>query len=118
MVTIFGIPNCDMVQKAVKWLTANNIPYKFHNFREDGLDKKTIENWLKHLPLNKLVNTRSTTFRELGDAAKTALTNDAKAIELMLQHNTIIKRPVWEIDSNTYFLGWDEKQVQQMFGVK
>lgn len=114
MITIYGIPNCDTVQKAVKWLLANNIPYKFHNFREDGLDRKTIENWLKHLPLEKVVNTRSTTFKELGDEAKSALNDREQAIALMLKHNTIIKRPVWDIGKNVFFLGWDEKQLSQM----
>ena len=38
MVTLYGIKNCDTIKKARRWLEANNIDYRFHDYRVDGLD--------------------------------------------------------------------------------
>jgi arsenate reductase (glutaredoxin) len=114
MIRIYGIKNCDTMQKAIKWLEANKLDYTFHNYKEAGIDKATIEHWLKHLPIDKLVNTRSTTYRELTDAEKAGISNKTKAIALMIKYNSLIKRPVWDFGNNTYFLGWDEKAVSSM----
>ncbi len=61
MITIYGIKNCDTMQKAFKWLDGKKVKYSFHDYREAGIDKKTIELWLKHFPVDKLINMRSTT---------------------------------------------------------
>ncbi len=37
MVTLYGIKNCDTIKKARRWLEANNIDYRFHDYRVDGL---------------------------------------------------------------------------------
>ena len=37
---IYGISNCDTVKKAKNWLDKHNIDYQFHDFRQQGLDKK------------------------------------------------------------------------------
>lgn len=118
MITIYGIPNCDTVQKAIKWLNTNNIKFRFHNFREDGLEDKSIEYWLTFQPLNKLINTRSTTFRDLGEKGKGALDDPKKAIALMKEYPSIIKRPVWDMGKDGVFLGWDEQAMAQLLNVK
>lgn len=111
MITIYGIPNCDTVQKAIKWLDAKKVQYTFHNYKESGIDKATLEIWLKHFPADKLINTRSATYRALTDSEKTSITNKSKAIALMMNHNSIIKRPVWDFGNGNYFLGWDEQEL-------
>lgn len=111
MVHIYGIKNCDVVQKALKWLDANKVPYTFHNYKDTGLDKITIEHWLKYLPLNKLINTRSTTFKELPDEEKQSIDNKDKAIALIIKHTSIVKRPVWDLGKGKFFLGWDEQEM-------
>ena len=114
MITLYGIRNCDIMQKAFKWLDAKGLPYRFHDYRAHGLDKATIEHWLEHLPLAKLLNSRSTTFRELPEADKAGATDKARAIALMLEHNSIIKRPVWDLGKGRFFLGWDEKEISKL----
>lgn len=114
MITIYGIPNCDTVQKAIKWLNANKIEFRFHNYREHGIDKQTLEKWLQHFAINKLVNTRSTTYKELSDADKKCIDNKEDAIAVMMQYNSVIKRPVWDLGDGRYFLGWDEKELSRL----
>ena len=49
MVTLYGIPNCDTIRKARKWLDQHNIEYIFHDFRKDGIDAGQLENWSKQV---------------------------------------------------------------------
>ena len=102
------------MQKAFKWLDAKGIEYRFHDYRADGIDSATIERWLKHLPLNKVLNSRSTTYRELSETEKAATNDKSKAIKLMMKHNSIIKRPVWDLGNGKFFLGWDEKELEKL----
>jgi len=34
---MFGIPNCDTIKKARKWLSDNNIDYTFHDYKKEGV---------------------------------------------------------------------------------
>ena len=65
--TLYGIPNCDTVKKARKWLDANGIEYRFHDFRKDGINETMIREWMKTQPLELLLNKRGTTWRQLPD---------------------------------------------------
>src|ERR1700744_1096684 len=113
MITLYGIKNCDTMQKALKWLDAKGIPYKFHNYREDGLDEATVQYWLKHLPIDKVINTRSTTFRELPEAKKPGIKDKGAAIQLMLNNTSIIKRPLWDFGNDDLLTGWDEAEISK-----
>ncbi len=35
--TVYGIPNCDSVKKATKWLDGHGISYQFVDFRKTPL---------------------------------------------------------------------------------
>ena len=111
MIKIYGIKNCDTMQKAMKWLDAKKIKYEFHNYKESGIDKATLQVWLKHFPTDKLINTKGTTYRALSDEDKASIGSKAKATSLMLNNTSLIKRPVWDFGNGTFFLGWDEKEV-------
>ena len=82
MLTVYGIKNCDTVKKARRWLEDDGIDYQFHDFRQDGLEKKLLSNWVKQLGWQALVNKRSTTWRNLADKDK-AISSDKQAIEVL-----------------------------------
>lgn len=96
-VTVYGIPNCDTVKKARKWLDAQGIDHAFHDFRKDGLDKAKLAHWLDNVPVDILLNRRGTSWRKLSDADK-ANDDVAHLTTLMLDNPTLIKRPVCEKD--------------------
>ena len=98
-ITLYGIPNCDTVKKARTHLDEIGISYIFHDYRKDGITPEKIKSWLKSVPLEKLLNKASTTYKELSDKEKEAVVNKAKAIKIMVKNPTIIKRPVLEKDS-------------------
>ena len=102
------------MQKAFKWLDAKKVKYEFHNYKESGIDKATLELWLKHFPTDKLINTKGTTYRALTDTEKASISNKAKAIALMMKNTSLIKRPVWDFGDGSFFLGWDEKELSKL----
>ncbi|MBS1619253.1 MAG: Spx/MgsR family RNA polymerase-binding regulatory protein [Bacteroidetes bacterium] len=114
MIRIYGIKNCDTMQKAMKWLDAKKTPYEFHNYKESGIDKTTLQTWLEHFPTDKLINTKGTTYRALTDTEKASISNKAKAINLMVKNPSLIKRPVWDLGGGKFFLGWDEKALAEL----
>jgi len=95
VLTIYGIPNCDTCRKARKWLEANSVQHQFHDFRVDGLKNSALARWIKCVGWQKLLNTRSTTWRGIPDAERHDM-NEKRAMELMLKHPTLVKRPIAE----------------------
>lgn len=95
MLKVYGIKNCDTVKKACNWLRKNNIDYQLHDFHKDGLSKKTLRQWVENVNWETLLNRRSTTWRKLSDQDKENI-NKIRALSLMVEHPTLIKRPVIE----------------------
>ena len=94
-IQLYGIPNCDTVKKARKWLDANGIDYAFHDYKKEGADAAKLESWSDAAGWEVLLNKRGTTFRKLGEEDKADI-DRAKAIALMTEHPSMIKRPVAE----------------------
>lgn len=90
---LYGIKNCDTVRKARKWLEAEGIEYRFHDFRVDGIDEKDLRNWVKTATWETLLNRRGTTWRQLPEADKEDV-DEKKSLQLMLSQPTLIKRPL------------------------
>lgn len=111
--TLYGIKNCDTVRKARKWLEAEKIDYTFHDFREDGLSETTVAQWAKIAGWQALFNKRSSSFRGLTEPQKTDLT-ETKAIALMVQFPTLIKRPVLVI-KDKLLIGFNAAEYQARF---
>jgi Spx/MgsR family transcriptional regulator len=91
--TLYGLASCDTTRAARKWLDGEGIAYRFHDVREDGLSKALVEAWVKQASWEKVLNKASTTWREL-PAGKKAGLDQAAAITLLLEHPTLVKRPV------------------------
>jgi len=100
MITLYGIKNCDTVRKACKWLDANGVEYHYHDVRKDGLTATKIKQWTKTVDWELLLNRRGLTWRQLSDDEKADL-NKSKAVRLMAEKPTLIKRPVLEIGAES-----------------
>jgi arsenate reductase len=95
-ITIYGIKNCDTMKKARAWLDTHRVAYQFHDYKAEGIDKKRLEGWAKNVGWETLLNRAGTTFRKLPEKDKQGLTA-TKAIALMLEQPSMIKRPVLEL---------------------
>jgi len=109
---LYGLKNCDTCRKAIKMLEADGKNANFIDIRASGLTKAQITKWEKMIGWETLLNTRSTTWRGLKDSDKANL-DAKKAIALMTEHPTLIKRPVIEIKSAIH-VGWT-KNIQDQF---
>ncbi|GLR60853.1 MULTISPECIES: ArsC family reductase [Rhizobium] len=94
-VTIYGIKNCDTMKKARSWLEEHSVAYEFHDYKALGIDRAHLEAWIDEAGLDTVLNRAGTTFRKLPDADREDLTRE-KAIQLMLDQPSMIKRPVLE----------------------
>lgn len=98
MVVLYGIKNCDTVKKARDWLDKHGIAYQFHDYRVDGLTLEQLQHFAADLGWEKMLNRSSTSWRQLGGEQQVDLT-EAKAIQLMLDMPTLIKRPILDTGS-------------------
>lgn len=114
MLTLHGLKNCDSCRKAMKWLDANGSTYRFHDLRADGLDRAMLERWIAGAGWEALLNRRSTTWRGLTDAEKNGL-DETRATELMLEHATLVKRPIAE-SASRLVVGFKPDQYEAMTG--
>ena len=110
--TLYGIPNCDTVKKARKWLEANKLDYEFHDYKKAGIDKASLQQWSKQLGYQNLLNQRGTTWRKLSEAERADL-DASKAIALMQLYPSLIKRPVL-VSSKKLLLGFKEADWQSL----
>ena len=96
-ITIYGIKNCDTMKKARAWLDSQRVPYAFHDYKIEGIEKDKLKSWCDELGWETLLNRAGTTFRKLPDSDREGL-NERKAIALMLAQPSMIKRPVLDLD--------------------
>jgi arsenate reductase len=92
-ITLYGIGSCDTCRKARKWLDEESRDHHYHDLRTDGLDIATLERWAKRISWQELLNKRSLTWKKLPDVARADMT-EGKALASMLEHPTLVKRPV------------------------
>ena len=106
MLKVYGLKNCDTCRKARKWMDANGIPHTFLDVRADGITEGDVERWANAAGIDKLLNRRGTTWRNLTDAEKSSAEGKG-AIPLMTKHPALIKRPVFD-DGKNIRVGFDK----------
>jgi arsenate reductase len=106
--TLYGIPNCDTVKKARTWLESNGMAHEFHDYRKSGISHDKLAGWAKVVGWETLLNRAGTTFRKLPDEAKENL-DERKALKLMLEQPSMIKRPVFE-SGKTLLVGFSPEK--------
>jgi arsenate reductase (glutaredoxin) len=94
-IELYGIPNCDTVKKARAWLDERGLEYRFHDYKKEGADPARLAEWGEKAGWEALLNRRGTTFRGLDEADKADI-DETKAIRLMAENPSLIKRPVVE----------------------
>ena len=115
MIHIYGIPNCDTVRKARKWLDNQGLEYEFHDFKRSGPNRDRLGLWADRCGWEVLLNRRGTTFRKLDEADKADIDRD-KAIDLMMEHPSMIKRPIAEKeDGDRTLVGFAQSEWENAF---
>ena len=104
---VYGIKNCDACRKARQWLETSGRDFAWRDLREDGPDESALRHWVESVGVNRLVNRRSTTWRGLGESERARAEDPQSAPQVLLEHPTLIKRPVFELD-DCVLVGFDD----------
>jgi Spx/MgsR family transcriptional regulator len=104
-IIIYGIKNCDTMKKARAWLDKRGVEYAFHDYKIAGVDRERLERWEKKVGWETLLNRAGTTFRKLPDKDKANI-DAGKAVRLMLDQPSMIKRPVLDLGGRKLLVGF------------
>lgn len=107
MMKVYGIPNCDTVKKARAWLLEQGLDYSFHDFKKQGVPNQALAQWIEAIGLERLVNRKGTTWRQLSVDQQAALTQASSAQAVLVEHPSVIKRPVVEWPHGAMTVGFD-----------
>jgi len=93
---LYGLSNCDTVKKARAWLDAQGNAYTFHDYKKEGADPAKLAKWIAAAGVDAVVNRKGTTFRALSEEDKAKAADSHTAVALLVQHPSVIKRPIAE----------------------
>ena len=94
---VYGLSTCDTCRKVRKALPEA----EFIDVRSDGLPPDVLNSAFEIFG-DKLLNTKSKTWRELAEEQR-----KGKAVELIAAHPLLMKRPLIE-RAGQYYLGWTQ----------
>ena len=100
MITLYGIPNCDTVKKALAWLTEHDLDYQFHDFKKLEVPPDRLKLWMAAVGWETLLNRKGTMWRKQSPEVQARVVDANSAAELMLMQSSVIKRPVVEWIAN------------------
>ena len=113
-ITLYGIKNCSTMKKAFDKLTALGLEYEFFDYKKQVIDKTTLAHWVKRAGIDKVLNSKGTTYRNLSDAQKAQMNQDVDAaLDLMVAEPSMIKRPI-VVSDNELIIGFDEAAFEKL----
>ncbi len=113
-VTIYGIRNCDTMKKARAWLDKQGVEYAFHDYKTAGIEPERLERWSKKVGWEALLNRAGTTFRKLPEKDRQSV-DERRALALMLDQPSMIKRPVLEPGGGRLIVGFKPETYREAF---
>lgn len=113
-ITIYGIKNCSTMKKAFDKLTALGLEYEFFDYKKQAINKPILAHWVRQAGINKVLNTKGTTYRKLSDAQKAQMNQDVDgALDMMIAQPSMIKRPI-VVSDNELIIGFDETAFERL----
>lgn len=112
MIQVYGIKNCSTVKKALNWLEDKKLEYQFHDYKKEPATLSKLQEWEKLVSWEVLVNKKGTTWRKFTKDEQAAVIDAKTANNALLANNSLIKRPVLEIN-NQLVVGFNEEEYLQ-----
>lgn len=114
-ITIYGIKNCDTMKKAFAWLDQHGIAYRFHDYKKAGIATDKLSTWVSRAGgWSHVANKSGLTFRGLPEDTKASL-DDERAIALMAEKPSMIRRPIIESGGGKLIIGFSEESFTASF---
>jgi arsenate reductase len=104
MITVYGIPSCGTVKKALSALTAAGLAHTFVDFRATPPDAAQVARWVQVFGAPALRNTSGGSYRALGPEKDTW--SDAQWTAAFQADPMLIKRPVIEREGAPVVVGF------------
>jgi len=113
--TLYGLKSCDSCRKAKRELEEAVNDVQFVDLKAMGDLKERVPGWIDAVGAERLLNKRSTTWRELGETER-AMTGSRTGLEaLLIAHPSLIKRPLIEAGGVVH-VGWND-EVRSVLGL-
>ncbi|MEM8978863.1 MAG: ArsC/Spx/MgsR family protein [Pseudomonadota bacterium] len=101
-IELYGIKTCDTCKKALAALRGAGLTVAFIDVRDAPLSREKLAAFEAAFG-DKLLNTRSTTWRGLSEQER-----GEDPIDLLIAHPTLMKRPV-VMNGAQMTIGWDKR---------
>ena len=111
MLQVYGIKNCNTVKKALTWLEDNNVPFKFHDYKKEGVCVDKLKEWETQVDWQALVNKKGTTWKKLSPETQEQVIDGDSANKVLQENTSMIKRPVIEYNKGI-LLGFNEAEYE------
>jgi len=106
-VILYGIPNCNSVKNAMDWLNNHKVDFVFHNYKKEGVTIEKLQSWCEEAGWEIIFNKKGSTWKLMSEKYKNKKLTEKMAIDIMLEKNSVIKRPIVE-SGKKLLVGYDE----------
>ncbi len=114
MIKIYGIKNCSSMKKAFDQLNTQQLVYEFHDYKKQGIDIDTLQNWADQVGLEVLLNKKGTTWRKLSpEQQDDILSSPQNTLQALRDNTSMIKRPVL-VSGDEILVGFDEDSYKEL----
>ena len=110
MIKVYGIKNCDTMKKAFAWLEAQGVAFEFIDYKKAGVVESHLPDWNRRAGWKVLLNTQGMMWRRLSNDER-AEVDETKALALMNDYPTLIKRPVLDT-GNKMLIGFNPEKYE------
>ena len=100
--TFYGLKSCDNCRAALKALAVARIEVDHRDVRNDGVPAETLRQAIERHGADKVINRRSTTWRELDETAR-----QGEPVALLQAYPSLMKRPLIVQTDGGSTVGWD-----------
>ncbi len=101
------------MKKAFTWLDQKSIPYRFHDYKKEGITATKLKEWCRQVGWEILLNKKGQTWRNLGPEVQATIKTQQQAIAAMAAQPSMIKRPVLEKDGEVIQTGFSVPEYEQ-----
>lgn len=111
--TVYGIPNCNTVKKALDWLKAHNIDFEFHDFKKKGITSDKLNDWCNTFGWETVLNRKGLTWKKLSKEEQSEINNQDLAVAYLIKNTSAIKRPIIEKNNIAVLISFDEENYEK-----
>lgn len=109
-VTVYGIPNCGTVKKALAALKQRGQDVEFVDFRQTPLSPARVARWVQFFGNRALRNVSGGSYRALGPEREDW--SDDQWIEAFVLDPMLLRRPIVEQHGAPLLVGWAHTEAE------